>query len=285
MAQALKYDHPPPGGWPRITIVTPSYNQGWALERCLRSVLDQEYPNVQLIVMDGGSQDESVNILTRYQAQLAHWQSSKDGGQSQAICAGMERADGAIVGYLNSDDVLEPTSLKAIAHTIAAGARWIVGWSRLIDENDLELMRRSTLPLALPELITHRYVIPQESTFMTRELYDEVGGIDPSYRFAMDAHLWMRLLSICEPYWMTRYLGCFRVHTAQKTNCMDHYWSEFARAVAELGTWRAARGLPPVPVSDMPEWRFGVRKGLYYLRHTGPLNLWRIRRFRKKFRA
>jgi len=274
----------PPGGWPRITIVTPSFNQGWALERCLRSVLAQGYPNLQYIVMDGGSTDESVGIIHRYADRLAHWRSGPDGGQSAAIADGMALADGSVVGYLNSDDVLEPGSLDTVGRAFAEGAAWVIGWSRLVDEHDGELMRRSTLPVKLPDLVRHRYVIPQEATFISRALYDASGGIDRGYRYAMDAHLWMRLMSLAEPTWVQRYLGCFRVHSDQKTMHMDRYWAEFNRAINELHTWRSARALPRLGSGCPAAW-FTLRKFLHYLRHTGASNLYMIRRFRIQFRT
>ena len=112
---------------PRITLVTPSFNQGQYLEQTLRSVLDQGYPNLEYIVVDGGSTDDSVEITKRYADRLAWWVSEKDAGQSDALDKGFARATGEVFGYINSDDVLYPGALDAVAKAYAQGARWIVG--------------------------------------------------------------------------------------------------------------------------------------------------------------
>src|SRR5207249_7181500 len=106
---------------PRVTIVTPSYNQGQFLERTIVSVLDQHYPNLEYIVMDGGSTDNSIEIIKRYSKYLAHWVSERDGGQPEAINRGFKLSSGEILGWLNSDDRLEPEALKIVAENFARG--------------------------------------------------------------------------------------------------------------------------------------------------------------------
>src|SRR4051794_2419788 len=120
---------------PRITIVTPSFNQGQYLEQTLRSVLDQGYPNLEHIVVDGGSTDESVEVIKRYADRLAWWVSEKDAGQSDAINKGFARATGDVYGYINSDDFLYPGALEAVAKAYAAGAQWMIGWVMTIEQD------------------------------------------------------------------------------------------------------------------------------------------------------
>ena len=122
---------------PRISIVTPSYNQARFLEKTIRSVLDQEYPNLEYIVMDGGSDDGSVEILRRYSNRLTYWRSSRDDGQADAIKRGFTLATGDILGWVNSDDLLLPGSLEHVAHQFRQhrGADFLAGGFVPIDEN------------------------------------------------------------------------------------------------------------------------------------------------------
>ena len=123
---------------PRITIVTPSFNQGQYLEQTLRSVLDQGYPNLEYIVVDGGSTDDSVDILNRYADRLAWWVSEKDAGQSDAINKGFARASGDVYGYINSDDFLYPGALEAVGKAYASGASWMVP-SRTVSTSSVDI--------------------------------------------------------------------------------------------------------------------------------------------------
>ena len=112
----------PEAGWPRITLVTPSYQQAAFLEECLRSVLLQNYPNLEYIVIDGGSLDGSADIIARYADKLAYWQSQRDGGQGDAINQGFSRASGHILGWLNSDDLLLPGRRSRRLPVLSCGA-------------------------------------------------------------------------------------------------------------------------------------------------------------------
>ena len=101
--------------WPKVSIVTPSFNQGHFIEETIRSVLDQDYPNIEYIIIDGGSTDDTVNVIKKYQGRLSYWESCRDRGQSHAINKGFEKCTGEIFNWLNSDDVLRPGSLRRIA--------------------------------------------------------------------------------------------------------------------------------------------------------------------------
>ncbi|NVO00781.1 MAG: glycosyltransferase, partial [Geobacteraceae bacterium] len=136
---------------PKITIVTPSYNQGRFLEKTILSVLDQGYPNLEYIVIDGGSTDESVEIIKKYADRLTYWVSEPDRGQSHAINKGFERATGEIFGWLNSDDWYHPGALQAVAEAFAAnpdvGA--VVGAGEMVDEEGKQLIYKSTTKVDL----------------------------------------------------------------------------------------------------------------------------------------
>ena len=207
----------------KITIVTPSYNQGQFIEATIQSIINQNYPNLEYMVIDGGSQDESWKIINKYQSALSYCVSEKDEGQSDAIQKGLARCTGHsddIMAYLNSDDLYLSGALPFIANYFQDNPEidLIYGHRILIDENAQEIGRWFTPRHNNYNLSILDYV-PQETMFWRRRLYDKVGGIDPKFHFAMD---WDFLLRAQEsgavikrvPY----FLGCFRVHTKQKTS-------------------------------------------------------------------
>ena len=208
---------------PKITIVTPSYNQGSFLEATIQSVLSQNYSNLEYIVIDGNSQDNSPAIIEKYRSLLGYAISEPDQGQSHAIQKGFEHCTGGeneIMAYLNSDDLFFPGVLHFAADFFEKNPRvdMIYGHRMLIDDNGKEVGRWFTPHHNNYNLSILDYV-PQETMFWRRKLHDKIGGIDPNFHFAMD---WDFLLRAQEagavikrvPY----FLGCFRVHAAQKTN-------------------------------------------------------------------
>ena len=211
--------------WPRITIVTPSYNQGQYLEETIRSVLSQGYPNLEYIVMDGGSIDNSVDIIRRYEAQIAYWESQPDGGQSAAIQSGFGKASGVILGYLNSDDVLLPGSLEAIGRFYAShkSAGMIVGKSLIIDS--ISRIQRPVWgfpPTFYSLLFWGTGGFNQPASFWTREAFFDVGGLDPSLHFAFDYDFYTRLSR--KKYKIMRidtFLAAFRYHETSKTSTLQ----------------------------------------------------------------
>src|SRR5688572_19422484 len=118
---------------PRISFVTPSFNQAKFLEQTIRSVLDQNYPNLDYAVVDGGSTDGSVDIIKKYEHRLSWWVSEKDRGQSHALNKGFSKASGDVFGFINSDDYLYPGSLDAVARAWNDGAEWIMGWVMMLE--------------------------------------------------------------------------------------------------------------------------------------------------------
>ena len=222
---------------PRITIVTPSYNQGEFLEATLRSVLLQGYSNVQFIVMDGGSTDESVDVLERYAPWLDHWESRSDRGQSHAINRGFEHAEGEIFGYLNSDDVLLPGALHRVARAYLDHK----------DEHPLLLMGNCSMGGATLDNVTHVWkpevpanllrdafdalgLCPQPATFWTRTADGAVPRVDESMQFAMDLSLWVQLFDRgYTPVRIDHELAFYRVHESSKSmNFQDVMWLENA---------------------------------------------------------
>jgi GT2 family glycosyltransferase len=213
----------PPRQWPRICILTPSYQQAAFLERTMESVLQQGYPNLAYGVQDGGSTDGSTDIITRHIARLAHAESKPDGGQSEAIKRGFERLypeRNDIMGWLNSDDLLLPGSLEYVANYFARNPEVdvVYGHRIVIDENDREI-GRWYLPRYHHNTLKWFDLIPQETLFWRARCYTSVGGIDPSFQFAMD---WDLLIRFAQAGFVIKrlpyFIGSFRVHTQQKTS-------------------------------------------------------------------
>lgn len=206
---------------PKISIVTPSFEQGQYLEKTLQSVLDQNYSNLEYIVKDGGSQDGSSEILRRFEKNLTYWISEPDSGQSQAINLGFAHATGEIMAWLNSDDLLLPGALNYVADYFNnhPDIDVLYGNRLLIDENDMEI-GRWILPGHSEAVLSWADFIPQETLFWRRRIWDKIGGhIDESFRFAMDWDLLIRFREAGAKFaHIPQFLGAFRVHESQKTS-------------------------------------------------------------------
>lgn len=240
---------------PKISIVTPSYNQGEFLEECIVSVLEQGYPNLEYVVMDGGSTDRSVEIIRKYEKYLTYWQSQKDGGQYWAIDAGLKRASGEIMAWLNSDDKYHPGALATVADAFVGHPQveWLTGrptvWNDKGDLSEIHLLRPFTLDDYLDP--AEQRFIQQESTFWRRSLWLRAGGrLDTELNYAGDLELWVRFFGQAPHYMIDALLGGFRVHPAQKTAvAMERYLQE-----AQQVRKRTPRVRPPaVPAKQPPK--------------------------------
>lgn len=218
---------------PQITVVTPSFQQGRFLERTLKSVLDQNYPRLEYVVQDGGSTDSTRAVLDLYAGRLARAEMRRDNGQSHAINLGFAGTSGDLMAYLNSDDLLLPGSLNAVASYFEAHPEVdaVYGHRVVIDSSDNEL-GRWLMPPHNPEVLKWADYVPQETLFWRRRLWDKVGGIDESFRFAMDWDLLLRFQEAgAKIVRLPRFLGAFRVHTSSKT----------VTAVSDVGAAEMAR--------------------------------------------
>lgn len=234
-------------GVPRITVVTPSYNQAGFLERTLRSVLNQDHPNLEYIVMDGGSTDGSVEIIRRYERHLAYWVSEKDAGHADALNKGFARGTGSIFAFLNSDDLYLPGALASVAAAFQADPRPAVVYGNTyridLEENILHEHRQTAfLPLGY---LYGACDLQQPSVFWTADLFRCVGGIDTDWRFSFDTHLFFRFVAAGARFrFIRQFLSCFRVHPASKTATISHVGvEENARLRAEFAEF---------PVDSLP---------------------------------
>jgi glycosyltransferase involved in cell wall biosynthesis len=201
---------------PLVSIVTPSLNQGRYLEVAIRSVLEQEYPAIEHIVVDGGSTDDTLDVLRRYEH--LNWVSEPDRGQADALTKGFALAHGTIFGWLNSDDVYLPGAIETAVAAFAGPSVGLVygGWHKLDDEGRLS-DAVPALPFDLGELRDGRNLIAQPAAFFTRAAYEAVGGVDTRYRYAMDYDLWLRIAARFAVTRVETPLAGFRFHRASKT--------------------------------------------------------------------
>ena len=226
--------------WPRVSMVTPSYNQGQFLEETIRSVLLQGYPDLEYMIMDGGSSDESVEIIQRYAPWLAYWKSEPDQGQTHALNRGWARATGDIYAWINSDDLLVPGALGLAANALSdRGAHWICGGASVIDTLGREVAVEMPRPhLTMENMIATwerpSYSYPQMSSYVTAEVVESAGPLRENLAYVMDHEYWMRLVSLgYDPRLMQTVLSRYRLHEESKTVSASHRFIQEAVQVAD----------------------------------------------------
>ena len=257
---------------PLVTVVTPSYNQAPFLEATIQSVLEQDYPNIEYILMDGGSTDGSVEIIQRYADRLAYWESAKDKGQTDAINKGFSRAHGEILAWLNSDDILYPHAVReAVAYLKEnENCGLVYGNCNFIDAQGKGTGRFNAKQTDYQKL-TQGYVhIPQQASFWRGDLWRQVGPLDDTIYFAMDYDLWLRLAKVSEVKYLpeTDPWAAFRLHADAKTIAEDdRCWPDMLRIHKRNGGSQ-----------------FSVIYAKYCLRKLlGPLIRWRRRKSLRKY--
>jgi len=241
--------------WPRISIVTPSFNQAAFLEQTIRSVLLQGYPNLEYFVIDGGSTDGSVEILKRYAPWLTFWVSERDRGQVDAINKGLARATGEWLAWQNSDDIYYPGALFSIAsaamHT--EDAALIVGNVNLIDADDRTLTDLLYVRPTYRSMLAEGMVMTNQAAFWRRDLHAKLDWLDESYTCAFDYDWFLRVLRNGGANHVDQVLGALRIHTDTKTTKLLQRCSE------ERGRILQGR--------ELPRWQVQV----YRLRRLGLL--------------
>lgn len=203
---------------PKISVVTPSFNQAQYLEETIKSVLDQQYPNLEYIIIDGGSDDGSIEIIQKYSEHLAYWVSEPDEGQTDALIKGFERASGEIMAWLCSDDLYEPYTLREVTETFGRNPHWqvVYGDSLWIDTDGRYIRPKKEIGFNRFIWLYEGNYIPQPSTFWRRGIYEQVGGLDRQWDLAMDADLWIRFAEFTGLYHVPRVWSRMRDYPEQK---------------------------------------------------------------------
>lgn len=220
---------------PLVSIITPSFNQEAFLEQTLLSVLNQDYPNIEYWVIDGGSTDNSLEIIRQYAPKLAGWVSEKDRGQADGVNKGFAKATGEIIGWLNSDDLYYP---GAIANAVEAfrlhpEASFVFSDVESIDENGIAFNKMHYGDWKLADLMTFK-IIGQPGVFMRREVLEQAGYLDLSYNYLLDVQLWLRMAAIAEPNYVPGQVwAAARIHSDAKNVAHAEKFGEEAFRVAK----------------------------------------------------
>lgn len=216
--------------YPKISIITPSFNQGLFIEKTIRSIVDQRYPNLEYIIMDGGSSDDTLDIIKKYDKYIHYWQSEPDGGQANAINKGFAKSTGDYLMWVNSDDYLLPGTLQRYAdiHNAHSPIDIIVGLGRLIDTEGKVVLEVPPIDeVTIDSLYNWRGPknkrFAQPSSIISRKVWEVCGPLDISLQYAFDLDFWIRAkLKNFNFYIANEYLSEEHYHTVQKMNAYRH---------------------------------------------------------------
>jgi glycosyltransferase involved in cell wall biosynthesis len=267
--QQLSESMPNGQSWPRISIVTPSYNQGQFIEETIRSVLLQGYPDLEYIIIDGASTDNSIEIIKKYEPCLTYWVSEPDHGQSHAINKGFQHASGEILAWLNSDDIYLPAAFWTIGNAVKRcrekDSKWN-GWftGGCIYENLVTQERKQLIPAQPPDDPLRRlsWRCPQRSSFWTKACWEVVGGVPEDLHFVFDTEFFLRLVfSGYKPEVLSEILAVGRLHERCKTVAHPEAWGHEVLHMYD----RLANFLEP---NDRRRVRRAVRSNLARVRYN-----------------
>lgn len=224
---------------PRVTIITPSYNQAAFLEETIVSVLSQNYPDLEYIIVDGGSTDGSVEIIRRFADRLAWWVSEKDQGQAEAINKGFSRATGEIIAWLNSDDLYQPGAILSAVRKLQEnpGCGMVFGDVVSIDASGEPINVMTFGDWGLEDLMQFK-IISQPGVFMRRSVLEKAGYLDLSYHLLLDHHLWLRMAQLAPMAYVPERWAAARFHAAAKNVARA---GDFGREAYRIVEWMAAQ--------------------------------------------
>jgi glycosyltransferase involved in cell wall biosynthesis len=218
---------------PLVSIITPSYNQADFLEAAIQSVLGQDYPDIEYGIVDGGSDDGSVDVIKKYESQVNWWVSEPDEGQGYAINKGIARSSGEVVAWLNSDDLLLPQAISEAVDSLELyGADLVFGNAIIIDENGFPLNDLVFEDWGLEDLLRFR-VICQPAVIMKRKVWEEVSGINTDLHYMLDHQLWIKIASKFSIKHVPSFWACSRYHTKAKNVALAAAFSKDTGKVLE----------------------------------------------------
>lgn len=254
---------------PLVSIVTPSFNQANFLEETIDSVLGQDYPNLEYIIVDGGSTDSSLDVIQKYASKLAWWISEPDAGQTDALNKGFAHAHGEILAWLNSDDTYLPGAIQAAVKVLVDQPQLglVYGDANLVDLDGNVIGRFPAKQTSYRRLMRGYVHIPQQAAFFRASVWKEVGPLDPTFYFAMDYDLWVRIAKRKPILHVPGLWANFRLHQEGKSTIADaRCWPEMLRVhKREGGNWlsimRAKAMLRSLTYSRFPvSWRVWLRQ-------------------------
>ncbi|HEU4746316.1 MAG TPA: glycosyltransferase family 2 protein [Anaerolineales bacterium] len=218
-----------------VSIVTPSYNQAPFLEQTMQSVLEQDYPRIEYIVVDGGSTDSSVEVIKKYADRLAYWISEKDSGQGEAINKGFARANGEILAWLNSDDYYMRNTVSAAVRCFEQNPDVVMVYGDMLavngDGQTINVLKYKQL--SLEDLLCFQ-IIGQPSVFFRRSALEKIGRLDPTFHFMLDHHLWIRLAQLGRILHVSQVWSAARYHPQAKNRARA---AEFGREAFRVLDW------------------------------------------------
>jgi glycosyltransferase involved in cell wall biosynthesis len=206
--------------YPRISVVTSSFNQGNFLRETIESVINQNYPNLEYFIIDGGSTDNSVEIIREYESQIDWWVSEKDKGQSDAINKGFKKSTGELLCWVNSDDILLPGCLQEIASCYLKNKKPdLIHTNFLHIDSEGVIKRMIRIPRQTRFFMYHGvWSVSVPSSFFSAFLFRHVGYLNPDYHISMDLDIWLRMIKAgAKVHYIPKYLGAFRLHQNSKT--------------------------------------------------------------------
>jgi glycosyltransferase involved in cell wall biosynthesis len=251
---------------PKVSIITPSYNQGRFIEASIRSVLLQDHSNIEYIIIDGGSNDESVEVIKKYQDHLAWWGSEKDKGHADALNKGFNHANGEILAWLNSDDIYLPGAVSEAVKFLQEHPEvgMVYGDANLINDSGKTIGKFASKQTDYRRMLEGSVHIPQATTFFRADLWRQVGPLDLSLFYAFDYDLWVRLAKAQKIRYIPRLWAYFRIHDQGKTFLNDDqcYPDMLRVRQREIGGWFSLLRL-----------RYITRK-MFYIKMPIRLRLW-----------